>query len=150
MTRPEPENIVRAHNSAKEHRDLDAAAALLDPDVLSYDPSFPEPVKGREACRKASEVLTQIPDLKIVILNMISKGDDVAAEMVTTFGMPPTGRRVELRYAKFFRINRKGLIAEEREYSDSAEKEKQLGQTAYEAFLSQTDASTKSGVPSVG
>jgi ketosteroid isomerase-like protein len=145
MARTEPEDIVRKYTAAKERRDLDAAAALLDPNVLSYDPSIPEPVKGREACRKASEILAKIPDLKIRILNILSKGDEVAGEFITTFTMPPTGRRIELRYAKFFRVNSRGLIEEEREYSDSAEKEKQLGQTAYAAFLSQVDDSANSG-----
>jgi len=145
MTRTEPEDVVRGYTAAKERRDLDAMAELLDPDVLSYDPSFPEPVRGRDACRKASEILATVPDLKIGILNIMSKGDAVAGEFVTTFLMPPTGRRIELRYAKFFRVNSKGLIAEEREYSDSAEKERQLGQDAYNAFLSQVDGSSKAG-----
>jgi len=145
MTRTEPEDIIREYTAAKERRDLDAAAELLDPNVLSYDPSFPEPVRGRDACRKASEILAQVPDLKIGILNIMSKDDAVAGEFVTTFTMPPTGRRIELRYAKFFRVNSKGLIAEEREYSDSVEKERQLGQDAYNAFLSQVDGSSKSG-----
>jgi len=147
MTDIEPEGVVREYTAAKERRDLDAMAELLDPNVMSYDPSFPEPVRGREACRKASEILAQVPDLRIGILTLLSNGDAVAGEFMTTFTMPPTGRRIELRYAKFFRVNSKGLIAEEREYSDSAEKERQLGQDAYNAFLSQVDGSPRAGSP---
>jgi predicted ester cyclase len=145
MTGTEPEDVIRGYTAAKERRDLDAMAEFLDPNVLSYDPSFPEPVRGRDACRKASEILARVPDLKIGILSILSKGDAVAGEFVTTFSMPPSGRRIELRYAKFFRVSSKGLITEEREYSDSAEKERQLGQDAYSAFLLEVDGSSGAG-----
>jgi predicted ester cyclase len=139
MARMNPEDVERKHIAAINRRDFVRAAAMIDPDFTGYDPLLPEPIKGREAWRKVAEALHRpFPDLKYRILNIAAKDDVVATEgtLAGTFKGPlelsgrtisPTGRRVELRYAMFSRVNSKGLIAERREYFDPRNLFRQLG-----------------------
>jgi len=68
----------------------------------------------------------------------MSKGDTVAAELEVTCTLRrsgeiggntalPTDHSFVIRFAKFYRVNSKGLLAEEREYSDTATKLQILG-----------------------
>jgi len=102
---------------------------MVAPNFSMNDPDSPEPIRGREAYRKLWETLfTAFPDLRVRILNLVTEGDELAAEVMAsgTFNgplgnppnaIPPTGRRVELRWAAFGRVNAKGLISEGRVYS---------------------------------
>jgi len=112
---------------------------LCDPNIVTYIPRFPEPIKGREAVLKFFEALFKAyPDFETRMLNTVAKGDTVANEaiMVGTFKgplptsqgpIPPTGRHFELKFANFGRINPKGLFTEVRYYYDTADYFKQLG-----------------------
>jgi steroid delta-isomerase-like uncharacterized protein len=123
------EEVVRKALDAWNKQGVDAYVAMLDPNYAIFDPSSPEPVRGREAVRKLNEkVLEAFPDMKFNILNMWSKGDTVAVEytMTGTFKgtlefmgrtIPPTGRHVEAQAMAFWRVNSKGLLAEARNYS---------------------------------
>ena len=133
------EDVVRKYFAARNHHNIDAAVAMLDPDYAEYDPLSPEPRRGTEEFRKNEESVEKaIPDFQFRTSNMIAKGDLVAVEVRAegTFknvleilgqAVPPTGRRIELNMASFIRINAKGLIAEAREYYDSAKIFQQLG-----------------------
>jgi predicted ester cyclase len=102
---------------------------MLDSDYTIYDPSLQEPTRGREFVRKLNEeFLKAIPDMKFRILNVMAKGDTVAAEaiMYGTFKgpvefmgrtIPPTGGHVELQLVTIWRVNSKSLLAEARNYS---------------------------------
>jgi predicted ester cyclase len=139
MARTSPEDVERKHIAAISRHDFATAAAMLDPNFKGYDPLLPEPIKGREAWRKVAEALHKpFPDIKYGILNIVAKDDVVAIEgtLAGTFKGPfefagrvisPTGRRVELRYAQFSRVNSKGLIAERHEYFDPRSLFRQLG-----------------------
>ena len=133
------EDVVRKYFAVRNRHDVDAVAAMLDPDYAEYDPLSPEPRKGIEEFRKNEESVEKaIPDFEFRISNMIAKDYLVAVELTAQgtfknplelFGqaIPPTGRRIELRMAGFWRVNSKGLIAEAREYYDSAKIFEQLG-----------------------
>jgi len=134
---PKPEEIVRKYIDAKDRHDWTALVALLDPDYMSYDPTFPEPVKGIEPLRKFFEMLEKV-GMKTRVISMMSKGDTVAAELEVTCTIRPSGEidnntalpsdhPFVVRFAKFYRVNSKGLLAEEREYSDTATKLQTLG-----------------------
>ena len=137
MAPTKPEEIVRKYIDAKDCHDWAALVALLDPDYMSYDPTFPEPVKGIEPLRKFFEMLEKV-EMKTRIISMMSKGDTVAAELEVTCTLRRSGEIVHneelpsdhpfvVRFAKFYRVNSKGLLAEEREYSDTATKLHALG-----------------------
>jgi steroid delta-isomerase-like uncharacterized protein len=138
-TKVDPEDVIRKYSAARNRHDVNTAVSMLDPDYSEYDPLTPEPRKGTEDWRKNEESVDKaIPDFEHRILNIVAKGDTVACELLATgtfnapmelLGrvIPPTGNRIELRMASFYRVNSKGLIAEVHEYYDSAEVFQQLG-----------------------
>ena len=139
MTMVNPENVVREYIDAKDRHDWDTLVKLLDPDYVSSDPSIPEPVKGIGAIRQYLDMLTDV-DMKTRILSIMSKGDTVAAELEITGIIKRKGEfaghtilphhSFKITFAKFYRVNAKGLLAEEREYSDTATKMQALGVTS--------------------
>lgn len=142
MAGTNPEDVakrLRDAFAAYNRHDLEPYLAMMDPDYVAYDPSSPEPIiRGREAARKANEGLFKsFPDLQFRILSIAVSGDVAAGEFVMSgtfkgvlevFGrpIPPTGRHLELRGATFFRVNSKGLLAEGRNYYDTASMFQQL------------------------
>jgi limonene-1,2-epoxide hydrolase len=133
----DPEEVVRRYIYAKDNHEWDQLVTLLAPDCTSSDPSVPEPVKGIKAISQYFPMLEQV-GMKTEILTMMSKGNDVAAELAVTCtineGDKPRSFTVKL--AKFYRVNSKGLLADEREYSDTAAKFRALGDDAASAFQS--------------
>lgn len=132
-----PEDVVKEYIDAKDRHDWDTLVKLLDPDYVSIDPSIPKPVKGIEQIRQYLDMLTGV-EMKTRILNMMSKGDTVAAELEVSCIIKhkgefaghivlPSGHPIKVTFAKFYRVNSKGLLAEEREYSDTATKMRALG-----------------------
>ena len=110
----------------REH--LERYLAMLDPGFEVHDPMFPEPVKGTEAIRRINEPLLQtFPDMEFKVLGMAAAGDVVAAEITLGFTfnsplrlpqgtIPPTGRRLEVTYAAFYRFNSEGLLTSVHNY----------------------------------
>lgn len=137
ITMVNPENVVREYIDAKDRHDWDALVKLLDPEYVSIDPSIPEPVKGIEPIRQYLDMLTDV-DMKTRILSIMSRGDTVAAELEITGIIKRKGEfaghtilphSFKITFAKFYRVNAKGLLTEEREYSDTATKMQALGVT---------------------
>jgi hypothetical protein len=137
MKKVDPEAVVRKYIYAKDNHEWNELVALLAPDCTSSDPSVPEPVKGIQAISRYFPMLEQV-GMKTEILTMMSKGNDVAAELAVTCtineGDKPRSFTVKL--AKFYRVNSKGLLADEREYSDTAAKFRALGEDAASTFQS--------------
>ena len=139
MNKIDPEAIVRQYIDAKDNHRWDEVVSLLDPEFTSTDPAIPEPVKGIEAISEYFPMLEHVY-MKTKILMMASKGEDVAAELAVTcafdFEKPadsaalPTGPSFVFKFAKFYKVNSKGLLVEEREYSDTAAKSALLGAAA--------------------
>jgi predicted ester cyclase len=145
-TKVSPENVVRNLREAlaafNDHHDLDAYLAIMDPNFVLHDPLFPEPIKGRETCRKLDEELIKaFPDLEYKILNVAASSDLVAAEVLLsgTFKGPmklpqgtitPTGHYGEITCAVFYQLNSKGLLTEARWYYDVAALRQRLGMKA--------------------
>ncbi|HYB04518.1 MAG TPA: ester cyclase [Nitrososphaerales archaeon] len=139
QTKVNPEEVVRRYVDAYNRHDLHTFAALYDPNIVIFDPIFPEPIKGKEIVQKINEDLFKaFPDLERRILSIMAKGDTVATEEVWagTFKesipfsgriMPPTGRHFESKCAAFLRFNPQGLIAEAQWYYDTASFRQQLG-----------------------
>jgi ketosteroid isomerase-like protein len=120
-------------------RDPNAVAAMYAPDAVRYDPTAPQGMKGRDAIRNYQETLAKaFKDVEARTLSVLSKSDITAWEWVFTLtnGGPlelptgtlaPTNRRVTMNGATFYRFNREGLIAEQRDYFDVAGLMQQLG-----------------------
>jgi steroid delta-isomerase-like uncharacterized protein len=135
----DPEDVLKRLGAAWNRHDMDTVVAMLDPNFVEYTPAVPEPVRGRDAYRKIQEpMFSAFPDVEFRVLNTIAKGDTVAREILATGTfkgpfelagrtLPPTGRRVEIRYAELCQVNSKGLITEERVYMDMVETSRQLG-----------------------
>jgi predicted ester cyclase len=114
--------------SAWDSEHLERYLAMLDPGFEVHDPMFPEPVKGKEAVRRLNEPLLQtFPDIQFKVLGMAAAGDVVAGEMTLSFTfnsplalpqgtIPPTGRRLEVTYAAFYRFNSEGLLTSVHNY----------------------------------
>jgi putative sterol carrier protein/limonene-1,2-epoxide hydrolase len=136
-TTVEPEDVVREYIDAKDRHDWDALVKLLDPDFVSSDPSLSEPVRGVQAISQYFPMLEQV-GMKTKILTILSKGEDVAAELAVTCTIQEDDkpRSFTVTFAKFYRVNSKGLLVDEREYSDTAAKFKAMGQTAAGEFES--------------
>ena len=139
-----PEEVVQEYIYAKDNHQWDKLTSLLDPDYTSSDPDIPEPVKGIQAVSQYFPMLEQV-DMKTKILTMMSKGEDVAAELAVTCTIQENGkpRSFTITFAKFYRVNSKGLLADEREYSDTATKFKAMGQMAsgeFESYNSEQEA----------
>jgi hypothetical protein len=142
MNKRDPEAVVRQYIDAKDNHRWGEVVSLLDPECTSTDPAISEPVKGIEAIAEYFPMLEHVY-MKTEILMMASKGDDVAAELAVTcaFEKPgdpatslPTGPSFVAKMAKFYKVNSKGLLVEEREYSDPAAKFALLGPEAAAQF----------------
>ncbi len=139
MARKNPADIVNKWFALASRHDLDAASALIDPNIVLHEHGPLSAVRGREAQGKIWEdALKAFPDFKLRILNLVARGDMVAVEveMTGTFKgpyetpqgtIPPTGGHFEGTFASFNRVNSKGLIAENHSYVDTARMFQQLG-----------------------
>lgn len=131
------ENLQKALND----KDMKALVQHYTEDAVMFMPGEPEPIKGREAIAKnQGEFLRAIPDFKLSFNLVLTSGNHTAFEGVVkgTFtgplatpegDIPPTGKKVELKFAFFGRVNADGLIEEDRTYFDTADFMRQLGVT---------------------
>ena len=128
---PSPESIMKkVHEviAAYNRHELGPYLSLLAPDFVAYDPVYPGPIKEIQTIRKAHERnFEAFPDLRMENLSLAVTGDVMAGEDVLsgTFKMPlklplgivpPTGKRIEVRYALFSRLNSNGLVLDQRMY----------------------------------
>jgi steroid delta-isomerase-like uncharacterized protein len=81
-------------------------------DIVVHTQHEPEPMRGREALRDLHRLLhVAFPDYHATVEDMIQSGDEVAARWTVRgahrgdyFGIPPTGRRVEVEEVVIFRF----------------------------------------------
>jgi steroid delta-isomerase-like uncharacterized protein len=110
---------------------------VFDEEVVSYDASEPEPIRGRDAYRAGvEEVLAAFPSRHIRIEDQISEGDRVVTRWTFTgrhdgelLGIPATGVDVEFNGIDIHRI-RNGRIVEEWSSWDTLGLMRQLGAVA--------------------
>ena len=107
---------------------------LVDEDVVSYDPSEPEPVRGRDAYRAGVEMyLNAFSGLRTRIDDQVAEGDKVVTRWTITgrhegdlSGIPPTGKDVEFTGIDIHRL-KDGRIVEEWTHWDTLGLMRQLG-----------------------
>jgi steroid delta-isomerase-like uncharacterized protein len=114
--------------------DLRVIDEVFDEDIVSHDPSEPEPLRGREAYRTAAEAFgVAFPKLRIRIDDQICEGDRVATRWTATgrnegelVGLPATGVEVEFTGIDIHRVS-DGRIVEEWSNWDTLGLMRQLG-----------------------
>jgi steroid delta-isomerase-like uncharacterized protein len=114
--------------------DADAVLATLNADGTYEDPSTGGPVSGQAFKAYMQGLWSAFPDLTFEKQSLGAMAADlIAAQWVMTgtnsgsmMGLPPTGRRVELRGADFFRM-KNGKIQTVTGYFDAREVPRQLG-----------------------
>jgi steroid delta-isomerase-like uncharacterized protein len=92
--------------------DWSRAEEVLQPDVVLYHPSAPEPIRGHDAVKSFLNMFRSgMPDLHLTVDDVAGDGERVAtrwsAEGTHTaemFGLPPTGKRVDIHGISFFRF----------------------------------------------
>jgi steroid delta-isomerase-like uncharacterized protein len=135
------EETTRKIADAISRHDLDAHAKLYASDAVAYDPMYPQPLRGRDAIRKDTEIfLRAFPDMRFEALTVIEKDERTGSAEIRLSGthtgplesptgeeIPATKKRVDLKGAVFARLNERGEIAEERRYYDVGTMLRQLG-----------------------
>jgi steroid delta-isomerase-like uncharacterized protein len=132
-------DVAGRYIDAFNRHDLKALNALYAKDAVSHGPLSPG-LKGRdEIMRAAEDYFKAFPDVEVKGPKTIAKADTVAVEGILTGThkgpfrlptgaiIPPTNKRFEHSIASFLRVNAEGLIAERRNYWDTATMLQQLG-----------------------
>jgi steroid delta-isomerase-like uncharacterized protein len=103
-------------NTANE----DLATDLISPNAIFYVPGRPEPMQGPSGYLAIIGMMRAgFPDIQWTLEELIAEGDKVAARFTmrgthkgTFFGVPPSGRKIEVKAMNFYRMN-DGKIVEE-------------------------------------
>ena len=132
-------NIVRKMSESFNSHDATAVANLYTEEAVYMLAGEPEPLRGRKAIEENyAAFFTGFPDMEVEFTLIMASGDKVMVEAVvwgthtgpfpTPQGdIPPTGRKIEIRFAGVLEVTPDGLIAEDRTYFDSAVMMSQLG-----------------------
>lgn len=131
--------IVEEWAEAISARDLNHVLGMYAEDIVSHDPSLPEPVRGIEGHRAWEAPLFEaFGEGRVTVVNSFGQGDWVAAEeifevthtgrLVTPDGseVPPTNKTAKGPLVEVFRIEG-GKIAEVHAYYDRLGLMAQLG-----------------------
>lgn len=94
------------------HGDWDLAAQIVSPDVVMVHPSSPVPVAGFEAVRgMLMGFRAGLPDMTMTVEDTVAEDDRAlvmwrlrATHTADLFGLPPTGKYVEMPGMSVFRI----------------------------------------------
>jgi steroid delta-isomerase-like uncharacterized protein len=128
LARREIEEIFAAKGN------VDAAEEIYAPSYISHQPAGDEDLRGVEAIKQfAAGMRKAFPDLEIIIEDQIAEGDKVLTRFRTRgthqgelWGIPPTGREVEITNMSMSRIEG-GKMAEEWPAPDRLGMMRQLG-----------------------
>ena len=127
------ESIVEDLISAAQRGDLDGLASLYAPNAIQHHPLANGPLTGRQAIRAAKAPLVEaFPDATFTTRTLLANQSTAVVEGVlsaTNTGvlelepgqqLPPTRRPIELPYVWVIELDADGLIAQERDYFDTA------------------------------
>jgi steroid delta-isomerase-like uncharacterized protein len=114
LARRELEEIFAAKGN------VDAAEEIYAPSYISHQPAGDEDLRGVEAIKQfAAGMRKAFPDLEIIIEDQIAEGDKVLTRFRTRgthqgelWGIPPTGREVEISNMSMSRIEGGKLVEE--------------------------------------
>lgn len=103
--------VQRLGEEAFNGGNLEVADELVASDVVDHDPA-PGQAPGREGIKQFVATLrAAFPDLRMAVENVVAEGDMVAFSYTISgthqgewMGVPPTGRRVEVKAMEMVRI----------------------------------------------
>lgn len=113
---------------------VDALDTLLARDYINHTPSTPDPPRGPAGLKPIVQAIRAgFPDLHYQLMDLVVTHDRVVARVLMTgthtgtlFGIPPTGRRVQVNQINIEQIQQ-GKIAEHWRVTDELTMMKQLG-----------------------
>ncbi len=135
MSAEENKDVVRRLWGLFEEGNIDEQVdELLAPDYVNHSPGTPDQPTGPEGVKAVLSMFRSgIPDLRLVIDDMIAEGDKVAVRYTLEgthegdlFGIPPTGRRLSIESITVERVS-EGKIREHWRVTDSLDMMQQLG-----------------------
>jgi len=130
---------IRRTTEAFNRHDVAAAAERFSKDAVVHDPQYPEPLRGSDAIRNdMASWFRSIPDVHAELRSVLEDGNTYAFEVAmsgthqgaisTPSGdIPPTGKRIEMTFGAFGRMDDENKVVEERRYYDVAGLADQLG-----------------------
>jgi steroid delta-isomerase-like uncharacterized protein len=138
MSVEENKAIMRRYfEGAWEQGDLELLDELLASDYVNHDPATPDTPTGPEGVKGVVSMFRSgMPDLKVVIEDMIAEGEKVATRYTLEgthegelFGVPPTGRSLSIKSMTVERVS-EGKVRDHWRVSDNLEMMQQLGLVA--------------------
>ncbi len=134
MSAEENKDIVRRFWGVWEEGNIDLVDELLAPDYVNRTPATPDQPTGPEGVKGVVSMFRSgMPDLRVVIEDMIADGDKVAVRYTLEgthegelFGVPPTGQRLSIKSIAIERVS-DGKIREHWRVTDSLDMMQQLG-----------------------
>jgi steroid delta-isomerase-like uncharacterized protein len=135
MSAEENKEVVRRLWGVWEQDDYDDLVdELLASDYVNHSPGMPGQPTGPEGVKAVISMFrTGIPDLRLVISDMVAEGDKVAMRYTIEgthegdlFGVPPTGQRVSIESMTVERVS-DGKIREHWRITDTLDMMQQLG-----------------------
>ncbi len=134
MSADQNKAIVERFWKVWEEGNIDLVDELLAADHVNHNPATPDQPAGAEGVREVVTMFrSAMPDLKVVIEDMIAEGDKVVVRYTLEgthegelFGVPPTGRRLSIKSMAVERVS-EGKLREHWRITDSLDMMQQLG-----------------------
>lgn len=135
MSAEKNKDVVRRLYGLFEEGNIDEQVdELLAPDYVNHSPGTPDQPTGPEGVKAVLSMFRSgIPDLRLVIDDMIAEGDKVAVRYTLEgthegelFGVPPSGQRVSIESFTVERVS-DGRIREHWRVTDTLDMMQQLG-----------------------
>lgn len=134
MSAEESKVTMRRYFDVYEQGNIELLDELLSPDYVNHTPATPELPTGPEGVKGVVTMFrSAMPDLRVVIEDMIAEGDKVATRYTLEgthegelFGVPPTGNRLSIKSMTVERVS-DGKIRDHWRVTDSLDMMQQLG-----------------------
>jgi steroid delta-isomerase-like uncharacterized protein len=134
MSAEESKATMRRYLGVFEQGNIDLLDELLAPDYTNHSPATPDLPTGPEGVKAVVSMFrSAMPDLRVVVEDMIAEGDKVATRYTLEgthegelFGVPPTGQRLSNKSITVERVSG-GKIREHWRVSDELGLMQQLG-----------------------
>ena len=134
MSAEESKAIMSRFWEVWEQGDIDSLDELLAPDYVNHTLAAPDLPPGPEGVKEVVSMFRSgIPDLRVVIEDMIAEGDRVATRYALEgthggdlFGVAPTGRHLSIKSMTIERLSG-GKIVEHWRVTDELDMMRQLG-----------------------
>ena len=134
MSAEESKATMHRYLGVFEQGNIDLLDELLAPDYTNHSPATPDLPTGPEGVKAVVSMFrSAMPDLRVVVEDMIAEGDKVATRYTLEgthegelFGVPPTGQRLSIKSITVERVSN-GKIIEHWRVTDELGMMQQLG-----------------------